>query len=104
MLREAADRNVIDSDALTMLEGVLEVGDLHFCAHVDTIRRDPDGRIRFHYTILDFAARWVAGDPVAASDVSAAVWAPLDALDLDGEPAFLTPPDLPAPSLRWGNW
>jgi phospholipase C len=34
----------------------------------------------------------------------AAAKAPLDALDLDGEPAFLTPPDLPAPSLRWGNW
>jgi len=28
MLREAAGRGVIDSDALTMLEGVLEVGDL----------------------------------------------------------------------------
>jgi len=28
MLREAAERGVIDSDALTMLEGVLEVGDL----------------------------------------------------------------------------
>jgi hemolysin (HlyC) family protein len=28
LLREAAERNLIDSDALTMLEGVLEVGDL----------------------------------------------------------------------------
>jgi magnesium and cobalt transporter len=28
MLREAAERGLIDSDALTMLEGVLEVGDL----------------------------------------------------------------------------
>ena len=28
VLREAAERDVIDSDALTMLEGVLEVGDL----------------------------------------------------------------------------
>ena len=28
VLREAADRGIIDSDALTMLEGVLEVGDL----------------------------------------------------------------------------
>ena len=27
-LGEAADRGVIDDDALTMLEGVLEVGDL----------------------------------------------------------------------------
>src|SRR3977135_553093 len=49
----------------------LIVGKLHFCAHVDTIRRDDDGRVRFHYTILDFAARWVAGEPVAATDVTA---------------------------------
>jgi hypothetical protein len=60
------------------------VGPLHFCAHVDTIRRDADGRVQFHYTILDFAARWVAGEPEAASDVTAAVWAPLDALDRYG--------------------
>ena len=33
----------------------------------------------------------------------AAAAAPLDALDLDGEPAFLTPPGLPAPSLAWGS-
>jgi hypothetical protein len=29
---------------------------------------------------------------------------PLDALDLDGAPAFLTPPVLPAPALAWGSW
>ncbi len=58
----------------------LLVGPLHFCAHVDTIRRDLDGRVRFHYTILDFAALWQAGEPLAGSDVTAAVWAPLDAL------------------------
>jgi 8-oxo-dGTP diphosphatase len=62
----------------------LEVGSLHFCAHVDTIRRDDDGRVRFHYTILDFAAHWVAGEPVAASDVSAAVWAPMAKLESYG--------------------
>jgi ADP-ribose pyrophosphatase YjhB (NUDIX family) len=58
----------------------LIVGDLHFCAYVDTMRRDETGRIRFHYTILDFAARWESGDPVAGSDVSATEWAPMDAL------------------------
>jgi phospholipase C len=34
----------------------------------------------------------------------AAARAPLDALDLTGPPAFLTPPDLPAPGLAWGSW
>ena len=58
----------------------LEVGPLHFAATVDNIRHDAMGRIRFHYTIIDFAARWVAGEPVAATDVSEATWAPLDRL------------------------
>lgn len=59
----------------------LEVDALHFAATVDNIRRDAGGRIRFHYTIIDFAARWVSGEPVAATDVSEATWAKLDALD-----------------------
>ena len=29
---------------------------------------------------------------------------PLDALDLDGPPAFLEPPSLPEPALKWGTW
>jgi phospholipase C len=34
----------------------------------------------------------------------AAAISPLGALDLTGPPAFLTPPDLPAPALAWGSW
>jgi ADP-ribose pyrophosphatase YjhB (NUDIX family) len=64
-----------------MEETGLSVGDLHFCAHVDTIRRDDQGRVRFHYTILDFAARWAGGEPVAGSDVSEVEWAPMNALE-----------------------
>jgi 8-oxo-dGTP diphosphatase len=64
-----------------MEECGLVVGPLHFCAHVDTIRHDANGRVQFHYTILDFAALWVAGEPVSGSDVSAAIWAPADALE-----------------------
>jgi 8-oxo-dGTP diphosphatase len=70
----AARRELAEETGLT-------VGDLHFCAHVDTIRRDDNGRIRFHYTILDFAARWVEGEPIAGSDVSEVQWARMDALE-----------------------
>jgi 8-oxo-dGTP diphosphatase len=70
----AARRELLEETGLT-------VGELHFCAHVDTIRRDDTGRIRFHYTILDFAGRWMGGEPVAGSDVSEVQWAPLDALE-----------------------
>lgn len=58
----------------------LEAGELHFAATVDNIRRDETGKVRFHYTIIDFATRWVAGEPVAATDVTEATWAPLDGL------------------------
>ena len=34
----------------------------------------------------------------------AAANSPLDALDLDARPAFLTPPCLPEPALKWGSW
>jgi len=34
----------------------------------------------------------------------AAAGTPLDALDLTSAPAFLEPPSLPEPSLRWGTW
>jgi hypothetical protein len=40
--------------------------------------------------------------PLTARDAAAAT--PLDALDLSGPPAFLDPPALPAPSLKWGTW
>jgi ADP-ribose pyrophosphatase YjhB (NUDIX family) len=58
----------------------VEVGDLQFAAVVDSIRRDGDGRVQYHYTIIDFCARWASGEPVAATDVTEAVWAPLDDL------------------------
>jgi len=70
----AARRELAEETGLT-------VGDLHFCAYVDTVRRDETGRVRFHYTILDFAARWEAGEPIAGSDVTEAEWAPLDDLE-----------------------
>jgi 8-oxo-dGTP diphosphatase len=60
----------------------LEVGQLVLVANVDSIHRDPEGRIRFHYTILDFAARWAGGEPVAGSDVTETAWATSDRFDV----------------------
>lgn len=58
----------------------IEVGPLHLAAAIDSIRRDADERIQYHYTIIDFCARWAAGEPRAATDVTEAVWASLDDL------------------------
>jgi 8-oxo-dGTP diphosphatase len=60
----------------------LRVGALTLVAHVDSIHPDPDGRIRYHYTILDFAARWQGGEPVPGDDVTAAAFVRFDALEV----------------------
>lgn len=59
----------------------IEVGPLVLAANVDSVHRDPDGRVRYHYTILDFAGRWTGGIARAGDDVSDVTWAGLDALE-----------------------
>lgn len=64
---EAARRELLE-------ETGLEVGQLHLAANVDSITHDGEGRIQFHYTILDFAARWAGGTPRAGGDAAHAAW------------------------------
>jgi ADP-ribose pyrophosphatase YjhB (NUDIX family) len=59
----------------------LAVGNLTLAANVDSIHHDASGRLQYHYTILDFAARYAGGDIRFGSDVTDIVWAPLDALE-----------------------
>ena len=70
---QAARRELAEETGVT-------VGELRLVATVDNIRRDAAGRVQFHYTIIDYAAEWLGGEPVAGSDVSEAVWASLDRL------------------------
>lgn len=66
----------------------LAVGALHLAACVDSIHRDDAGRIEFHYTIVDFAAAWQAGEPTAGDDVTDArffAFAAVDGLGLWSE-------------------
>ncbi|HTQ71216.1 MAG TPA: NUDIX hydrolase [Acidocella sp.] len=59
----------------------LECGALVLAGHVDSIHRDAAGNIEFHYTILDFAARYAGGEPVAGDDVLDVAWACPDEFD-----------------------
>ena len=59
----------------------LAVGPLHLVGHFDSIHRDVAGAIRYHYTILDFGARYEAGEPRAGSDVESLLWVPFSGLD-----------------------
>lgn len=70
---DAARRELMEETGVT-------VGTLHLAAHVDSITHDPDGRVRYHYTIIDFAGLWQGDAAVAGDDVSELLWAPVDAL------------------------
>lgn len=68
--REAAQREVREECGIEIVLG--DVIDA-----VDMIFRDGDGRVQYHYTLVDFVADYVSGDLRAATDVLDARWLPL---------------------------
>ena len=42
---------------------------------LDSIHRDAEGTIAYHYTLVDFLAEWRAGEARAGGDAAEAVWA-----------------------------
>jgi ADP-ribose pyrophosphatase YjhB (NUDIX family) len=59
----------------------LAVGALHLAAVVDSITPDSAGKLRFHYTIIDYAALWQGGDIRPGGDITEVVWAGFDEFD-----------------------
>jgi ADP-ribose pyrophosphatase len=56
----------------------------------DAIVRDADGRVRFHYVIVDLAADYIRGEPRPGDDAMDVRWVAADELDsLDVNPATL---------------
>ncbi len=41
---------------------------------VERMVRDPDGRVQFHYVIVDYLARWASGELAPSSEVLEARW------------------------------
>ena len=62
-------------------ESGLVVGPLHLAATVDSITPDDHGRVRYHYTIIDYAAAWQGGEPRPGGDATDCAWAAWDAFD-----------------------
>jgi 8-oxo-dGTP diphosphatase len=66
-LRQAVAREALEETGL-----VIEVGEL--LGVFDRILRDAGGRIRYHYVLIDFLCRRIAGEPQAAGDAAEARW------------------------------
>ena len=67
-LEAAVAREMLEETALVVNVGpVIEV--------FDRITRDAEGRVRYHFVLIDYVCRAVDGELRAGSDVDAAVWA-----------------------------
>jgi 8-oxo-dGTP diphosphatase len=65
----------------------LDVRVIDLCAALDRVILDENGRIEYHYVLLDFLCESAEGDPLAATDAQECIFAPLKELssyDLTG--------------------
>jgi ADP-ribose pyrophosphatase YjhB (NUDIX family) len=67
MVRDAAIREAREETGLTVEPGEL-------LGVFDRILRDPQQRVQYHYVLIDFLCRRVAGDIAAASDATEVRW------------------------------
>ena len=76
-LADAARREVKEETALDVEVGpVIET--------FDRVHRDGDGRIRYHFVIVDFVCWSKEGEAVAGSDAEAVAWVTADQIDSYG--------------------
>ncbi len=74
-LAETAHREILEETGVKISEPVL-------VDVVDLIRHDPHGTLIRHYTLVDYAARYVDGTPKPGGDADAVQWLP--ASDIEG--------------------
>jgi 8-oxo-dGTP diphosphatase len=67
LVREAAIREAREETGLTVEPGEL-------LGVYDRVLRDADKRVQYHYVLIDFLCRRVAGDIAAASDAAEVRW------------------------------
>lgn len=73
-LEEAVCREVLEETGL-----VVETVDI--VKALDRISRDADGRVRYHYVLIDFLCRVAGGELACASDALEARWAAANELE-----------------------
>jgi 8-oxo-dGTP diphosphatase len=67
LVREAAVREAREETGLTVEPGEL-------LGVYDRVLRNPEQRVQYHYVLIDFLCRRVAGDLAAASDAGEVQW------------------------------
>jgi 8-oxo-dGTP diphosphatase len=72
-LLEAVAREILEETGLVAKR-------VSFLTTVDLIERERGGRIRYHYTLVDFTAEAPQGEAVAGDDAAAVAWFALDEL------------------------
>lgn len=66
-LREGAEREIREETGITIRAGqMIFAGDL--------MQRDADGRVRFHYVVIDFLGEYVGGEVNGSDDALEARW------------------------------
>jgi 8-oxo-dGTP diphosphatase len=73
-LQQAVERELLEETAITV-----KAKDIAYV--FDVISGDPEGRVRFHYVIIDLMADYVSGRPRPGDDVSDARWIAPDELN-----------------------
>jgi len=68
-LRELKEETGLDAEIIDLVDVV------------DGITKDEKGRVKFHYTLVDFAAEWRAGEAIADDDCAAVQWVKFAKLD-----------------------
>ena len=76
-LTDAARREIAEETGLDV-----EVGPM--VETFDRVHRDPDGRVRFHFVIVDYLCVARRGAAVAGSDAEAVAWVTSEELDAYG--------------------
>ncbi|HTY75985.1 MAG TPA: NUDIX hydrolase [Candidatus Nanoarchaeia archaeon] len=73
----------------TKEETGIEVQDTSLIDVVDQVHLDKQGRIEYHYVIIDYLVKVKPGEPKAASDAKALKWVPLGEVEgYDLTPSF----------------
>lgn len=66
-VEQTARREVLEETGLLL-------GEIRLLTVVDLIEPDEAGRVRYHYTLVDFVAEALAGEPCAGDDAAAVAW------------------------------